>query len=379
MTAPWRPDTDRLVGQGVGHVATARALLPDGGDLALALDPATWWGYDRRRAPRLAGRLVCAVPERQADLDALDPRRLVRVELSAGYVRPGGARDVHVTGRPLVTDRRLTRRPRRQDVLELEVASDEQLVIDNRALAPYTPAQTTAAGAAQQLVAAALPYAPTWNGTPPPGAPAEPVTLPAGGDYWAMAEDLVDQVAADLWHDGLDDGGWWLDRLPALAGASAAVLRVGTGGTITAAGAGLSRRGGPTGWANAVSLAYRWTDDAGVDHEVNGAAWASAGPFTPAAAGRVVYAERRDVPTTAGGANAAATAILLRRLARGRTVTLSAVARYWLRPGHTVTVQLPGAAQERLLVAAVTFRPHQGLMDLDVELPDDATTITTGG
>lgn len=370
ITAPWADDTPQLLATGHGHALTVRAVgpaLPTPVELAVT---ACRFGWDRRRAPRFTGRVTVAAPD-EGTLYGLDPRRLTRLELDAGYIRPGGGRDVHTLARPLIADRS-TARP--GNVVDLELAGDEQLVIDNAPLGVFVPSQASCGAAIRDTLAAALPYAPSYGTDAlPAGVPADLVSLTEGGDYWQLVEDLADRVDGDVWHDGLDD--WHLTPRPATVAEAAAVLRTGPGGTITDASTALTRRGG---WANAVLLTYTF-QRSGADVTVYGNAWASGGPYDVGTVGQVVLQDSRTTPTTVAEAHKAAAAILRRRLAAGRTVQVTALAAYWLRPGHTATVQLPVGAQERLLVEAVSFRPLDGLMDVEFRQPDDVTTITTGG
>ncbi|ARU53514.1 hypothetical protein CBR64_20880 [Cellulosimicrobium cellulans] len=77
-------------------------------------------------------------------------------------------------------------------------------------------------------------------------------------------------------------------------------------------------------------------------------------------------------------ASAVAAARVRRTISRGRQMSVeAAAAAYWLRPGHTITVQLPTGPQERHLVSSVTFDLPSGTMHVRTRVPVDVT-ITTG-
>ena len=59
-------------------------------------------------------------------------------------------------------------------------------------------------------------------------------------------------------------------------------------------------------------------------------------------------------------------------------MTITAHAAYWLRPGMTVTVQLPVGDQQRLLVRQVTFNPVNGTMSVSLYQPINVEISTTG-
>jgi hypothetical protein len=164
---------------------------------------------------------------------------------------------------------------------------------------------------------------------------------------------------------------WRIEPRPAVASRAVASLKVGANGTITRSASTVTR----DDWANTVRLRYRWRTAAGADQLVTGYAAVTSGPYAPATAGTRVYIEERETPSTTAAANRAAKAILARMLARSRSYQLTAHAAYWLRAGHTITVQLPTGGQERHLVSSVVFRPLAGLMDLTTRLPDTASVI----
>ena len=81
--SPWPSSVEESLRGGYECVVTAKALTSIG-TVVLELED-----YDvditERRSPRWVARLRVKLPEAQATLDALDPRRLVRVLLTVSY------------------------------------------------------------------------------------------------------------------------------------------------------------------------------------------------------------------------------------------------------------------------------------------------------
>jgi hypothetical protein len=360
LTAPYRPDAGQTVAQAHTQVFEAVAVVPGADPVPLDVTDylLTW---DERSAPRVEAELTCRVPDADV-LAQLDPRTGVRVEITAGYVLPGGARDV-----ALVADLGLRRRQvsRPADTMSLNAMSDEALVIDASPVTLGSASGNTIPLAMQALIFQALTPDPTVTITHPD---TTATTVAEIADRWATIADLADSIGAQVFDDGLRH--WHIDPVPAVASVAAAILKVGTNGTILSSSSTLDR----DDWANTVRLRYRWTNALGVDQLVTGSAVVASGPYAPATAGTRVYAEDRETPTTTNQANAAAAALLPRFLSRSRSYTLTAVAAWWLRPGRTVTVQLPTGGQERHLVSRVAFSTG-GRMAVTTRLPDNVSPI----
>lgn len=341
---------------------SAEVVNPDGTRYPLEVEDFRL-SWDERRAPRAMATLVCAVPDRLI-LDEIDPRTGTRVEITAGYILPGGAEEA-----TLVADLGLrTRRVGRPaDTMTLELAGDEALVIDASPVATlgYGTSAASVPLVMQWLIRSALSPDPDVNISHPD---MTDTTVADISDRWASIADLADVIDAECYDDGLR--GWHIDRRPTVKGASSAILRVGPGGGITDSEASLDR----DEWANHVALRYRWRDATDVDRQVIGTATTTTGPFATATAGLKIFLDEREVPATQASANAAAKAVLSRFLSRSRSYQLTAIAHWWLRPGHTVTVQLPTGVQERHLVVSVEFT-NDGLMTVTTRLPDKTSTI----
>lgn len=377
LTAPYLARAEDELGQSLQHVHIVEAVTALG---TVTLECKSLdLTYDEGWAPYAQASIEVKAPDDQALLDALDPRRGVRILISAGYVYGDRVRDVH-----LVADLGLRTRTvaRPGDTMTLNAASDEALLQDagnvgNEALGREHPTLWDVTEAVRAMVPLAL-GAPTWIESSI--APAQVLTQPLWwSSWWSMITAWVDEVEAWFYHDGL--GGWVLRPRPTRASQARHALRTGAGGTITESQADLSREGDD--WANAVSTLYRWSDAAGIAYSMIGNAWISDGPLaaykpdgTPRPGlRRLVY--EFSTPANQAAANAAARALLTRRASGGRRVSATAIAAYWLRPGDTVTVQLPTGSQERHLVSRVKFFMPSGSMTITTRLPDDST-ITSG-
>lgn len=369
-TAPYKADTPALLPFTLGQYVAIDARTATGTPITTLLLEQGTLSWDSTRAPRCILTASARVPEDQATLDALDPRTGVRLHVTAGYLRPDGPDVAEVANLGL----RLRPVDRPSNLMALSAAGDEALVTDNAPDVAITAAGATAGAQALDLLTDALGYAPTVAENTVTATATAPVLDPEAGEYWQAIDNLLDTVNADAWDDGLRS--WHLTPRPVL-GAPVHALAVGVGGTVESSSTALGR----AGWANAVQLTYRWTtNNAGTvtTHALVGHAAVTSGPYAPATAGRVVYREVREMPSTQADADAAAASVLARRLAAGRSVTLTAIAAWWLRPGHTVDVTLPTGPTLPYLLTAVSFNLATGSMTLTAVRPDTTTTITPG-
>lgn len=352
-------DTAGLLTRSLSHVVTARIVIA-GGE-TITLDVQGWrLSIDERRAPRFVANIDARVPTDAAQLLRIDPRTGARLELDVGYTRPGGTVDVHTIAN-LMLRRRPVTRP--DDVMALEAHSDESLIIDGSPVvgAAFTNASTT--GAITAVLAAVIPaVAPVVTTAVGPA-----ITQGPYEDRWDLALDLADRIGARLYDDGLRT--WRIDPAPVL-GTSALDLAVGANGTITASQATIDR----DGWANVVLLRYRWRDTSDVEHTIVAVRRVTTGAYAATVGNSKIVVVEREVATTQTEANAAAAALVARYVTRGRSLTVSAVSAYWLRPGDTVNVTLPSGPTEQHLVVAVDFT-DDGLMQVTTRLPDNTGTI----
>lgn len=363
---PWLPDSPDVIRESHRQVVRVTATPPDyTGDLPLDLIDGSV-SFDERRAPRVEANLTAAL---NVDPRLLDPRAGARVTIEAGYSRPD-VEDVHVLAE-LGVRRVVVSRP--DNTLPLTASGDEARVIDASPLVAGT-VSGPAEDAMRDLIKGALHPNPRIRATVTgPAVTVDPVT-----DRWETLDDLADRHGWDVYDTGA--GEWIIEDRPTLAEPVLA-LTVGQAGTVERDESSWDR----DGWANYVTLVYRWRDEADVDHEVRATALID-DDYSPyritGPAGKVAYLEERDVPTTQGEANAAAAAVLARMMSRSRSHSLTSPAAYWLRPGMTVTVTPSGEEPQDHLVARVTFNLTAGTMDVDTRLPEPAvitTTTPTGG
>jgi hypothetical protein len=188
-------------------------------------------------------------------------------------------------------------------------------------------------------------------------------------DRWDTIADLADRIGAQVYDDGLR--GWHVDAVPVLGTVALSVAH-GAGGTLVSSDADVSRE---DGWANWVVLRYVWTDASNVRQRIVGSRRVQTGPYAATTGNIKFWTEDRDTPTTQAQADAAAAALVARTVTRGRSLTISTPSAYWLRPGDTITVQLPTGDPETHLVARVEFDLRTGLSTITTRLPDNTGTI----
>lgn len=375
LTAPWSIDAESAIRSSLRVVQSAVATHPSWAE-PITLDVVSGTvTFDETWSPHVQADLVCALPSDQAVLDALDPRDLVRVRVSAGYIYPGGVEDVHE-----FVDLGLRSRPvRRPDnTMSLTLASDEALVQD--AGECVYEFYSTPGWSLPSMLTGRLPvtlgYTPTFDLTDCPTTDV-PVTFSSSAKQWDTYKEAVDVVGG--WLRDRGDRTWTCTTWPTTVGQPVHLLRTGVNGTVTESDVTLDREE----WANVVVVTYTWTNTSGVGDAVTGWAYITGsrqgitGPSGSPRPGMKLYREVRQGQATTAQATAAARAILSRRLRRARAATLKARAAYWVRPGKTVAVQLPVGGQELHLVSRVTFDLGRGEMTLTTRQPDN-TPISTG-
>lgn len=210
-------------------------------------------------------------------------------------------------------------------------------------------------------------FSPVLSGFPA-GTLGAAMDVAAGSDVWDVVTDLVDRVGG--WVYAAAQQAFVFTTRPTTTGTPVLELFTGDGGTVTDMDETTSREGD---WASRVLVESTWTDAGGTEHVVRG--WAAVSGITLHKTLKV----DRDQPTTQAKNATAATAILRRAWARGRSMTIEAVAAYWLKPMDTVRVTRPNGVVTDELVSRITFRPTQGTMTVVTRAPDPTLTITTGG
>ncbi|QIN94316.1 minor tail protein [Arthrobacter phage BlueFeather] len=377
--APYREDAEAQHRYSLRHrhsvVAHPRYADPfelDVEDLQITFDSA--W------SPYIQGSITAKAGD-EASLAALDPRAGCRVHVFAGYVYDGMVDDVHLLADLHVRERKVNRP---DNTVTLTVSSDEALAEDYKRLAWGPHASTSGMTPFVQFHAdrASIPDTATVRSDYGYDLGADDIAgmvQDVGQDSLSMLQDAAERVGVRVYVDG--DRTWRIAPLPEYSGATALKLFTGPEGTILDAAATLTRGAvDGHGFHNAVSIKYLWKDSGGVDRVNFGNAVVASGPYAPSAIGyNVLYLERPYAVASTAKANQAAANVLKPLVGRGHQVELGAHAAYWLRPGHTVTVQLPAGGQERHLVRSVSFHPLTGRMDLGLVQPINVTISTSSG
>lgn len=366
ITDPWREDSDALIRTSHVQIVRVIAVTPSAGTFAMSIEPGSTLTVDDEQAPRWVARLVCAAPDTLAQVDALDARQGVRIFISAGYIRPGGAEDVWP-----VVDLGLRSRAwaRPGHTVELVATSDEALVIDAAASVGDTiNTSTTAAGIAQILAATITPAPTLYVLTPGPAVAMTPIT-----DRWSAIRDMCERGGVQAYDAGLR--AWVCETRPQVAGETSVSLNVGANGIAERVDDSIRREE----WHNYVLYRHRWRDANGIDQVITATAYVSDGPYAiTGPSGKRIYQEDRDTPTTQTAANAAAADVLSRLVSRGRGVTITGASAWWARPGHTVSVgRHPSAPPERHLIGSITWDLTGDVMTVATRVPTTYTAATT--
>lgn len=342
--------------------------------------------FDESWSPHVQLQMTCRLPD-DPTLALLDPRTGARIGIRAGYVYPDGRGsdaefDIHDLVNLRIT-RREVRRP--QNDLILTAMSEEyqaQRVPWYAAAVPNPGSTVRTEDALAQLINGVYQAGGGWfggyqstigteNGVGEDWTPANwlPDTPVGTQTMWSLMAAVADAHDVWLYHDGIRD--WQMRPRPRTAAPiAAAQLRVGPTGNLTETSSETSTE---SGWANAVHLIHQWTDNNGNPHRLATRAAIADGPMSVSVAGYHGVTVTRSTPTNQVNIRASAAALVRRAVTRGRGYRLTAPAMYWLRPGDTVTVELPTGGQERHLVVSVRFEYPQGLMHVSTRLPESVT------
>lgn len=374
MTSPFDPKIVELLPGSLRHECRVVAVPLTGDPLELDVEEGSLaLTYSEDWSPYVQASATAVVPEDQTLLDLLDPRLNCRLEIALGYTYPDNSSEIFPMADLGLRDRGVGRP---SNTMELEAASDEARAQDQRAKVIVNIPRTGINEAASWCLLHSL---------HPEAAPL--VSSFAAGSFAADLADMEINHGETMW-SGLDDIAsrtgkriycdefrtWRIVNRPELAGTAAHYLTVGQDGTIINSKTGLGRES----WYNSVVVVHRWTPEGAADEiKVIGSAYASSGPYAVDVVGSRVYEETSDKPIAQAQADAKAETRLRNLLSRGRSLSLTAAAAYWLRPGMTVSVKLPTGDAELHLIQSITFRPLVGLMDITTRQPLD-TDISTG-
>lgn len=365
-TAPWMDDTATLLAMGdadqIGGMAhtSVCVVITEGGDTFEVPIIGGNLNFDETRSPRVTANLSTHLLTDQALNDRIDPRRICRVKLAVGYIRPDGLVDVQQ-----IADLGLRSRTRSRpdDTLTLVAASDEALLTDNTVSTSLAVSNATTTGAITDIIHAVLPSATVVVSTSTNGPAVSQSQL--DGDKWATILDLSDRMGGwTVYDDGLRV--WHIADRPNTYGSPSLSLIDGPGGTLVSVNEDNSRE---TDWYNRVKVRNEWTDTGGTAHRVVAVADA-AGPYAPVAGNVRALEVSRDVPTTSTEAAAAAATLVARTVSRGRVFTVTAPSTYWVRPGHTLVLTETGRDPEQHLVTASDFDLLSGIMTLTTRQPE---------
>jgi hypothetical protein len=324
-------------------------------------------------SPHIQVNATAAMPLTDAQLDALDGRAGCRITVDVGYIYPDRSRDVHVLADVALRGRQVSRPDNKLGILAV---SDEIRAQDRVWHSTDTPpAFTGIVGAVKWCAELAMypepvvietAFADSVGSTSIDG-----MKVPVGSDLWSPIADLANR--AGVWVHCTSDRKWRIRGRPAGTDAPVHRLAVGENGTIVTSDSGLDRGD----WSNYVILEYFFTNAAGAQVTIFGRAGVTSGPFQPSVTGYRMYHEKRTQPITQAQADAAAATVLRNLVTRGRSLTLTAIAAYWLRPGHVVEVELVTGGPQVHIVQSVQFNPLAGLMTVTTRQPNDYT-IQTG-
>lgn len=371
ITAPWAPGVaDRIAGT-LRHIVEVRATHPSwSAPISLDIETGTL-AYSETQMPFVTAQMAMRIPD-AATLALLDPRIGVRIEIYAGYVIDR-VRDVHLIANLWLSSRNASRP---ENLLQLTAESAESRVLAWTPLGAsksFTSA-SDAGTSISELIHWALPDALVNNTLPAAKfvTGADTLNVGTGDNLMRAALDIADRGGSGwVYEDGL--GMWYVGQRPTATGVSAAILKTGPMGTIRS----YSSNMGVNEWFNAVLVEHSWYD--GEQRTAQGWAEVTSGPLSVSAVGRRVLKIVREYTGDAATARTTAGVILARTVTRGYGIEVEvAGAPYWLRPGQTVTVQLPGSEQERHLVTDVQFSlDGNGIANITTRKPD-TFTITTG-
>lgn len=368
MTAPFSAQIETALREPLEHYCRLYALTRDGREVDLdVIGDALTVTADESWSPmwQLTATVHTPAP---ADLEELDPTEGCRVLLDWGYIYRGRERDVHVRALDLALIR-LTE-DEAAGTCALAADSDETLLQSAHRLpgdpgVPITGINELVGNAAGKGVSPFVPDVVSDFSSGYRGDMLTEVGLDIGQDFWSIIADAAGR--AGVWVYCGADRRWRITTRPRVLGTSVHQLRGGPDGTMT----GRTGERNRDTYANTVLLRYVWQDSARNEYAVYGtAAVPGAGRHGTARIGRISYVEDRPGPITQAQADAAAQTVLSYKLTRGSGQDIEAAAAYWLRPGHTVTVQTP-ARQLRQLVRRVVFNPLAGAMTVTTREPSN--------
>lgn len=340
--------------------------------------------FDEGWSPHIQANLTCAVPEDQDRLDSLDARLGVRVQIFTGY-RYGHEDEAEELLADLHLRSRSVSRP--ENTMSLFLNSDEALMQDFVMIGGETIRTSGIVDLVEDAVkytSAAL-FSTTLNSDFDEGEFAEmlqgtdeadpvfgtviTIRPELGSTAWSLVEDAANRCNVWIYcPNGVD---WRITRRPEIASEAHHLMAVGESGTALSSEVGLGREQ----FYNGVLLDYFYYNPGTLKWTAGrlGTAFVTGGTFSIGQIGQKTFYKKMDIPATQRQADAAAKGMLARLLTKGHQYTVTGVALYTLRPGHTVELQLVTGSPVKLLVKAVTFDPANGLMTVQLRKPEHST------
>ena len=364
LTAPYQAQALETVRQSHRQEVTATLTPATGEPLQLVVNSGSVT-FSEDWSPHAQVELSCVGGQSVADLLRMDPRLSPLLEVKAGYVYPGQSADVQLLATTHLVERRVVTPG---DTLELVAASAEHLAQDVvwmeadqvksfQGVLEATQWLLTYAGAGEvDATQVSQNYRPDLVAA---------VALKQGSSVWSVVLHIA--TAAGLWLYVAADGTWQLAPKVHLAGQTTAWLAQGGGGSLVyKADDVLSRNG----YYTAAIVRYAW-EDANGSQEIVGT-WAP----TPAAgalrgSGQKTLVLDRQGSISQYWADEAARLVVENVSTRGDSYLLEAVACYWLRPGHTVQVDLANGSTARHIVKQVVLHLGNGSMTVTTREPSN--------
>ena len=363
LVSPYAEKAPQLLTGSLRHKWSATITTPAGTtNLAIESGSIT---FDESWSPHMQGK-IRTVTGTNAEL--MDPRGNALVEVQAGYIYPGGEKDIHALASGVLTERPFDRAT---GTLNLAFESGETKALDSRFVGGGTIVPPWAG--VKEFIEWCIRYADPgativwadWVGQYyRPDLVADANISPAR-NMWEIIEDAALRIG--MWVRADAAGNWIISKKASVYGQPAHIITNGLNGTVEEMTETLTRRD----WYQEVCLAYVWKDKASGE-EITAFGMTRRGyPTTPLTdgAGRKVYFEQRPGPIPNQTAANYAAYIMLRNLnTRGARYEITAHSAYWLRPGMTVTVSPDGLTQTREIVQSVTFNTD-GFMTLTTRRP----------
>lgn len=379
---PFPTNASQRLTQSLAHTFRAIAYPLNAPSFELDVISSPSITFDEGWSPHIQANLTCAVPEDQERLDSLDARLGVRVQIFAGY-RYGHEDEAEEMLCDLHLRSRSVSRP--DNTMTLFLNSDEALMQDHILLG----GESIRTSGINDLLEDTIRYTsghlyttyihtefndsdfgPLLQGNDYSG---EEITIrpELGSSVWDLVEDAADRC--EVWIYSPDGSNWSVRKRPEVESAPHHTMAVGESGTALSSEVGLGREQ----FYNGVILDYLYSETKGTGLEWLpgrlGAAYVTGGTFSIYTVGEKTLYKKMAIPATQDQANAAARGMLARLLTKGHQYTVTGIALYTLRPGHTVELHLVAGAPTKLLVKAVTFDPANGLMTVQLRKPEHST------